>query len=255
MPAQLATYNLAPLQPGATRVGPGRGKAGRQEGGRAELGSFTATIATPASLPRLCSVALLATPSTQRAEYLRGWRVKTSPVPIKPPFFSLIKSNNYLPNALNLMDAQAEQYDQVGVCQIIERVHAPFELVHEHARDEGAGVQCVRKGGFEALPQGQTGRGHASRAVMPAAPALTVAPPGCPWHPASVPSLTPGCVCCLPQGIFVDADGNVSEGPNMNVACLLVRQGWAAGVVGAVPCCARCASCCVTLCLGCAVTF
>lgn len=50
------------------------------------------------------------------AEYLRGWRVKTSPVPIKPPFFSLIKSNNYLPNALNLMDAQAEQYDQVGGC-------------------------------------------------------------------------------------------------------------------------------------------
>lgn len=49
-----------------------------------------------------------------RAEYLRGWRVKTSPVPIKAPFFSLIKSNNYLPNALNLMDAQAEEYDQVG---------------------------------------------------------------------------------------------------------------------------------------------
>ena len=40
--------------------------------------------------------------------------MKTSPVPIKAPFFSLIKSNNYLPNALNLMDAQAEQYDQVG---------------------------------------------------------------------------------------------------------------------------------------------
>lgn len=27
----------------------------------------------------------------------------------------------------------------------------------------------------------------------------------------------------MPQGIFVDGDGNVSEGPNMNVACLLVR--------------------------------
>lgn len=67
-------------------------------------------------------------------EYLRGWRVKTSPVPIKSPFFTGIKSNNYLPNVLNLMDAQAEGFD---------------------------------------------------------------------------------------QGIFVDAEGNVSEGPNMNLAFLL----------------------------------
>ncbi|KAI7837708.1 hypothetical protein COHA_008500 [Chlorella ohadii] len=81
-----------------------------------------------------CIVYTHEVPDDKLDEYLRGWRVKTSPVPIKAPFFSLIKSNNYLPNALNLMDAQAEQYD---------------------------------------------------------------------------------------QGIFVDADGNVSEGPNMNVACLL----------------------------------
>ncbi|KAL4447823.1 hypothetical protein ABPG75_005042 [Micractinium tetrahymenae] len=67
-------------------------------------------------------------------EYLRGWRVKTSPVPIKAPFFAGLKSNNYLPNVLNLMDAEAEGFD---------------------------------------------------------------------------------------QGIFVDADGNVAEGPNMNMACLL----------------------------------
>lgn len=67
-------------------------------------------------------------------EYLRGWRVKTSPVPIKPAFFTGVKSNNYLPNVLNLMDAQADGFD---------------------------------------------------------------------------------------QGIFVDGEGNVSEGPNMNIACLL----------------------------------
>ena len=48
------------------------------------------------------------------AEYLRGWRVKTSPVPIKPAFFTGVKSNNYLPNVLNLMDAQADGFDQVG---------------------------------------------------------------------------------------------------------------------------------------------
>lgn len=39
------------------------------------------------------------------------------------------------------------------------------------------------------------------------------------------------------QGIFVDAEGNVSEGPNMNIACLLVRptvlrQGASRGSVG-----------------------
>ena len=51
------------------------------------------------------------------AEYLRGWRVKTSPVPIKPAFFTGVKSNNYLPNVLNLMDAQADGFDQVGVAR------------------------------------------------------------------------------------------------------------------------------------------
>ena len=46
---------------------------------------------------------------------------------------------------------------------------------------------------------------------------------------ANCPELTvcaalawPGlAVWCL-QGIFVDGEGNVSEGPNMNIACLLV---------------------------------
>ena len=46
--------------------------------------------------------------------YLKGWKVKTSPVPIKSSYFTKVKSNNYLPNALNLMDAQAEGFDQVG---------------------------------------------------------------------------------------------------------------------------------------------
>ncbi|KAL4442489.1 hypothetical protein ABPG77_005073 [Micractinium sp. CCAP 211/92] len=73
-------------------------------------------------------------PEEELDDYLQGWRVKTSPVPIKAPFFAGLKSTNYLPNALNLMDAEAEGFD---------------------------------------------------------------------------------------QGIFVDADGNVAEGPNMNLACLL----------------------------------
>ena len=44
--------------------------------------------------------------------HLKGWRVKTSPVPIKDPYFATLKSVNYLPNALALMDAQAEGLDQ-----------------------------------------------------------------------------------------------------------------------------------------------
>lgn len=81
-----------------------------------------------------CVVYTKEQPEEELDAYLRGWRVKTSPVPIKAPFFAGLKSNNYLPNALNLMDAEAEGFD---------------------------------------------------------------------------------------QGIFVDAAGNVAEGPNMNMACLL----------------------------------
>ena len=43
----------------------------------------------------------------------RALTVKTSEVPIKPPYFAGVKSNNYLPNALNVMDAQADGFDQV----------------------------------------------------------------------------------------------------------------------------------------------
>ena len=43
----------------------------------------------------------------------RFMRVKTSEVPIKPPFFATLKSTNYLPNVLNVMDAESEGVDQV----------------------------------------------------------------------------------------------------------------------------------------------
>eukprot|EP00884_Botryococcus_braunii_P000332 jgi/Botrbrau1/1029/Bobra.0076s0003.2 len=42
----------------------------------------------------------------------KGWAVKTSPVPPKDDMFATIKSNNYLPNALNAMDAEAEGFDE-----------------------------------------------------------------------------------------------------------------------------------------------
>ncbi|CAL8470838.1 g10380 [Coccomyxa elongata] len=42
----------------------------------------------------------------------QGWKVKTSPVPIKDPYFATLKSTNYLANALVALDAQLEGFDQ-----------------------------------------------------------------------------------------------------------------------------------------------
>ena len=47
--------------------------------------------------------------------HLRGWRIKSSKVPLKDPYFATLKSNNYLANALVAMDAEASGYDQVLV--------------------------------------------------------------------------------------------------------------------------------------------
>ena len=49
----------------------------------------------------------------QDVEQERSLTVKTSEVPIKPKYFATVKSNNYLPNALSVMDAQADGFDQV----------------------------------------------------------------------------------------------------------------------------------------------
>jgi 4-amino-4-deoxychorismate lyase len=38
--------------------------------------------------------------------YTQGMKVITSTVPIKPPFFARVKSNNYLPNALVMLEAK-----------------------------------------------------------------------------------------------------------------------------------------------------
>ncbi|CAK0782703.1 hypothetical protein CVIRNUC_005898 [Coccomyxa viridis] len=45
-------------------------------------------------------------------DHSKGWKVRTSPVPIKDPYFATLKSNNYLPNALVALDAQLEGFDQ-----------------------------------------------------------------------------------------------------------------------------------------------
>ena len=46
--------------------------------------------------------------------HLKGWNVISSTVPVKDPYFSTIKSNNYLPNVLCKMDAESRGGDQVG---------------------------------------------------------------------------------------------------------------------------------------------
>jgi len=43
--------------------------------------------------------------------YTEGMKVITSTVPIKPPFFSRVKSNNYLPNALVVLEAKDHGVD------------------------------------------------------------------------------------------------------------------------------------------------
>lgn len=43
--------------------------------------------------------------------YTRGMKVMTSTVPIKPPYFARVKSNNYLPNALVLLEAKDHGVD------------------------------------------------------------------------------------------------------------------------------------------------
>lgn len=91
-----------------------------------------------------CTAAHVAAPPTPAAaaEYLRGWRVKTSPVPLKPPFFAAIKSNNYLPNALALMDAQAEGFDQVQLAACV---------LYGGTAAAGHIGMCCRAGGPTAL--------------------------------------------------------------------------------------------------------
>ena len=59
--------------------------------------------------------------------HLKGWNVISSTVPVKDPYFSTIKSNNYLPNVLCKMDAESRGGDQVG------GLHAPSTDPPDHS--------------------------------------------------------------------------------------------------------------------------
>lgn len=49
------------------------------------------------------------------SDYLRGRKVKTSPIPAKDSYFAGVKSNNYLPNVLAVIDAETENKDYVSI--------------------------------------------------------------------------------------------------------------------------------------------
>lgn len=49
-------------------------------------------------------------------------QVKTSPVPVKHDYFAVLKSTNYLPNTLNLMDAEVRLPASLGRSRIHEHV-------------------------------------------------------------------------------------------------------------------------------------
>ena len=61
-------------------------------------------------------------------EQTRYMRVKTSTVPIKAPYFATVKSNNYMPNALALMDAQKDGFDQVTYLTLWRSLHVPASV-------------------------------------------------------------------------------------------------------------------------------
>ena len=110
----------------------------------------------------------------------KGWTVKTSPVPIKDPYFATLKSTNYMPNALVALDAQLEGFDQV--CHLCcQRMHRGLQ--HHHDRSWPV---------------------HKSRV----------------WSRSHACLLSLTSVGPVLQGVFVDSEGYVAEGPVMNVGVI-----------------------------------
>ena len=89
--------------------------------------------------------------------HLRGWRIKSSKVPVKDPYFATLKSNNYLANALVAMDAEASGYDQV----LAQHSARPFASTTENAVFCSS-VLCSRPGRVQtAVPSAAAGCGRA----------------------------------------------------------------------------------------------
>lgn len=105
-----------------------------------------------------------------------GWKVKTSPVPIKDPYFATLKSTNYLANALVALDAQLEGFDQV---------------LGNHPSPQWP---LSSMGYFIWLLLGMEDQ------------------------PPSLECEAAGCLCV--QGVFVDSEGYVAEGPVMNIGII-----------------------------------
>lgn len=52
-------------------------------------------------------------PNPDQPDPVKGWKVKTSPIEAKSPYFASVKSTNYLPNALCVLEAELSGFDQV----------------------------------------------------------------------------------------------------------------------------------------------
>ncbi len=117
---------------------------------------------------------------------LAGWTVKTSPVPIKDPFFATVKSTNYLANALVALDAQLEGYDQVR-CPIRFMALLYFPLPHHPSV---LMLTSITVNGTNACIAGQSDDFKRERLAL------------------------------LPQGVFVDSEGFIAEGPVMNIGII-----------------------------------
>jgi 4-amino-4-deoxychorismate lyase len=100
--------------------------------------------------------------------YTKGMKVITSTVPIKPPFFARVKSNNYLPNALVMLEAKDHGADNgifldergmVGESSHMNVAFVTTDRVFRHPRFDailsGITVQRVMQLAQQLVAQGE----------------------------------------------------------------------------------------------------
>eukprot|EP00890_Picochlorum_soloecismus_P001365 jgi/Picsp_1/2229/NSC_05693-R1_branched-chain-amino-acid aminotransferase-like protein chloroplastic-like len=77
-------------------------------------GSYGHPVVSPSRAAMYVIVNKLDESVAESDEYLRGWHVKTSPVPCKSPYFATLKSTDRFQDTMAIMDANAEGY-QTGI--------------------------------------------------------------------------------------------------------------------------------------------
>ena len=77
-------------------------------------GSYGDPVISPSRSSMYVIVSKLDESVAECDEYLRGWHVKTSPVPCKSPYFATLKSTDRFQDTMAIMDARVEGY-QTGI--------------------------------------------------------------------------------------------------------------------------------------------